>query len=251
MKWLRELLGRKEKQETPTDERIERCAKNLVRLLRIVPIDDETQVTRLLYVFRDEDILNKTEDMFSFDAYGSGIQRSFLFNTNEINTIYYGYKQAYEQHAFVKFTMEAERVLVSRIIGRLQEYCTVADNNGCDMLLFTGSDIASIWNCLDMVQSFLAYRSITKIDDTHSEVLEFMNKIEGFIHYDNAVVVMNEGIMISDTALDAILYEMTRHYHVLYLNDLTERYPNAEIRYDEDDDEADAGKGGNIRVTEG
>jgi hypothetical protein len=80
-----------------------------------------------------------------------------------------------------------------------------------------------------------------------------MNIIEGFTNYDESIVLVNESIMLSDPTLDAIIYEMTRHYHVLNFGELMDKYSDMELHYAEGRDDGDCGTGckGNIRITEG
>jgi hypothetical protein len=243
MKWIKSLLGRKPQ----SDERLQDCARNLTRLLGIIPWDEKESAVNALKTFMEGAVLNKTDDIISFDATGMDVQQSMLFYSSDIKLIYDTFSDTKNAHFAITLTMEAERNFVLNIFKRLKQYCTLIDNIGGDMIMFTGGDISCIWSCLDIAQSFLAYRSITNIDDSHKEVIEFMDAIRDFSMHDDAVVLMSEKIMLSDPALDAVIYEMGRHYFVLGFGELVEKYGNANIKYVEDFE----GESKTIGITEG
>lgn len=252
MKWLREILRGKRK---ANEEKVSNFANTLGRMLRELPLDDTSQAARILYALANNSVVMKTDDIISLDTKEATIQSSLLFSTADINALYGMYKASYEHYPFVKFTMEAERTFISKVIMRLKDYCTAADNAGSDMLLFTGADISSIWTCLDMAKDFIAYRAVFGDGGAYNEIIQFMNTIVEFSGEERTVVLMNGKIMLSNPTLDVVINEMTRHYYIKGMGEMMEKYNNVEWRYfdDEGNNEKDCchGEGRRIRVTEG
>lgn len=213
----------------PEEQRVHECARGVTRLIRCIPLDEASQVLTICKVFTEGDVVHKTDEILSFDAEGSGLQGSLLFNSSDLQVVFRNYTLSYQANRYVVFTMEPERKYAETVFQRLKAYAKAADDQGCDMLIFTGSDIGAIYNCLDMSQSFLAY----KMDDNYKEVLAFMKRLEEFKDEEATLVIMKEDIFLSDNALDALIYEMGRRVFVMGMREFAENFPEVTWRQED------------------
>lgn len=222
MKFLRKILERKREDEHK--KKVETCSKSLTNLFRGLPLDGKEQVINILKAFAHGGIKDKTENVMSFDTSAIDIQSSFLLGTKNLNDLYEAY-DSLNAHPAIRLSLEADRFLAGVLFSRLKDYCTIADNSGCDMIILTGSDIASLVSSLEFCLSFLWYRH----DGSYEETKDFIQVLSPFANNLDTIVIVNEKEIPSDPALDGIIEEMTRHVFVLGMGDFIDSLPEGSI----------------------
>lgn len=225
---LRKLFGERQKHASEcgtVDIMSFRVERSLNAIVSLIPFANHSQKVALTKVIAGGEALDKTPAHLVLDAPSSGLPATFLMSPIALRRLSQDYEAAYRCNPFIRFTMQAEKVWAANVLRSFKNYCTRADDAGASFIILTGGDIERMFHAVDVAKDFLAF----KRDEGHKEACDLALYMHELFYDDETVVLLQMDALPSDTLLDTMIAELTRHVYIMGLGELVRRYGTMEF----------------------